>query len=214
MDQQSLPHCRDTGAQGGNETQYLFSQVDIHPSDADVVRNPATGECVIPRSSKLLRIILATDRPFLCFVFPLLSFSDVSLRDVYWLLGPTFSSPLAGASISNLEFALPADLSGLAIELIADLTHRAADVPKSLFRLYLFCLPLALEIQMVLGLLLQRLLMPLFLWALMEVRVPLRQISRGSQKTGSPHFSSYLRRDSSVGCGGAVTSKIKHGWLF
>ena len=128
MDQQSLPLCRNTGAQGGNETQYLFSEGDIHPSDADVVRNPATGECVITRSSKLLRIILATDRHFLCFVFPLLSFSDVLLRDVYWLLGPTFSSPLAGASISNLESALPADLSGIAIELIADLTHRAADV--------------------------------------------------------------------------------------
>ena len=43
-------------------------------------------------------------------------------------LDPTFFSPLAGASDSNLEASLPADLSGIAIEPIAESSHRAGDV--------------------------------------------------------------------------------------
>ena len=43
------------------------------------------------------------------------------------LLDPTFSSPLAGASVSHLETSLPADLSGISIEPIAESTHRVGD---------------------------------------------------------------------------------------
>ena len=43
------------------------------------------------------------------------------------LLDPTFSSPLAGASVSHLESSLPADLSGISIEPIAESTHRVGD---------------------------------------------------------------------------------------
>ena len=53
MDQEPPPFCRDTGAQSGNETQFLFSEGDIYPSDADVARRQTTGEFVIPRSFKL-----------------------------------------------------------------------------------------------------------------------------------------------------------------
>ena len=43
------------------------------------------------------------------------------------LLDPTFSSPLVGASASHLETSLPADLSGISIEPIAESTHRVGD---------------------------------------------------------------------------------------
>ena len=51
---QETPRFRlDTGAQSGNETQFVFSEGDIYPSDADVARRPATGEFVVPHSFKL-----------------------------------------------------------------------------------------------------------------------------------------------------------------
>ena len=48
MDRESLPLRRDTGTQSGNDTQYLFSEGDIYPSDADIDCQQATGESVIP----------------------------------------------------------------------------------------------------------------------------------------------------------------------
>ena len=53
MDQEPPSFRRDTGAQSGNETQFLFSEGDIHPSDADIARRQTTGEFVIHRSFKL-----------------------------------------------------------------------------------------------------------------------------------------------------------------
>ena len=41
------PHV-DLGAQSGNETQYVFSEGDVHPSDADNVGLAAEGEFIIP----------------------------------------------------------------------------------------------------------------------------------------------------------------------
>ena len=38
----------DLGAQSGNETQYVFSEGDVHPSDADNVCLTAAGEFIIP----------------------------------------------------------------------------------------------------------------------------------------------------------------------
>ena len=38
----------DLGAQSGNETQYVFSEGDVHPSDADNVGLAAGGEFIIP----------------------------------------------------------------------------------------------------------------------------------------------------------------------
>ena len=38
----------DLGAQSGNETQYVFSEGDVHPSDADNVGLAAAGEFIIP----------------------------------------------------------------------------------------------------------------------------------------------------------------------
>ena len=67
MDRNPPPSRRDTGAQSGNDTQFLFSEGDIYHSDGDVIRRQATGKFVIPRTIKLLWIILIPDRPFLIF---------------------------------------------------------------------------------------------------------------------------------------------------
>ena len=53
MDQEPPPSRRDTGAQSGNETQFVFSEGDIYQSDGDIVRRQATGGFVIPRTIKL-----------------------------------------------------------------------------------------------------------------------------------------------------------------
>ena len=129
------------------------------------------------------------------------------------LLGSTFSSLLAEASVSNLEASFPADLSGITIEPIADSTHRAADVLDEVSApivpvLHSSCsrdsdVPLALVAKIVDP--------AVVVGTHGGEGLPLRQMSGGSQKTGSPQFSSYLRRDSSAGDGGAVSSKIKHG---
>ena len=84
---------------------------------------------VFPIPSSFPWIILLTDRPFLSLVFPQLRFSDASLWDVDLLLDPPFSSPLAGASDSVLKATLPGDFSGIAIEPLADSTHRATEAP-------------------------------------------------------------------------------------
>ena len=199
----------------GNETQYLFSEGDIHPSDADVVRQPATGECVIPRSFELLWIILATDTPFLCLLFPQLSFSDASLRDVYLLLEPTFSSPLAGASVSNLEASLPADLSGITIEPHADSTRRAADVLDKVSAPIVPVLPSScvgdLDVSLAV-LFLQRLLIPCCCcghsrrWGVS----PSSNFWRQSENWFSAVLI-ILAQGSSAGGDWAESSKIKHG---
>ena len=54
MDQNPPSLRRDTGAQSGNETQFVFSEGDIYQSDGDVIRRQATGELILPRSIKLL----------------------------------------------------------------------------------------------------------------------------------------------------------------
>ena len=41
-------HRVDPGAQKGNETQYVFSEGDVHPSDVDNVCLTAAGEFIIP----------------------------------------------------------------------------------------------------------------------------------------------------------------------
>ena len=69
MDQEPPPFRRDTGAQSGSETQFLFSEEDVYQSDGDFVRQQATGGFVIPRTIKLLSIILLSDRPFLFRIF-------------------------------------------------------------------------------------------------------------------------------------------------
>ena len=53
MDQEPPPLRRDTGAQSGNETQFVFSEGDTYQSDGDIVRRQATGGFVIPRTIKL-----------------------------------------------------------------------------------------------------------------------------------------------------------------
>ena len=58
MDQESPPHCRDTGAQSGNETQFVFTEDDMRDSDADLVNRLALGNFFYPLFSiKLLRNI-------------------------------------------------------------------------------------------------------------------------------------------------------------
>ena len=54
MDQNPPSLQRDTGAQSGNETQFVFSEGDIYQSDGDVIRRQATGELILPRSIELL----------------------------------------------------------------------------------------------------------------------------------------------------------------
>ena len=53
MDQETPRSRLDAGAQSGNETQFVFSEGDIYPSDADIVRRHATGEFGVPHSFKL-----------------------------------------------------------------------------------------------------------------------------------------------------------------
>ena len=48
MDQEPPPSCRDTGAQSGNETQFVFSEGDIYQSDGDIIRRQATGGLILP----------------------------------------------------------------------------------------------------------------------------------------------------------------------
>ena len=38
----------DLGAQSGNDTQNVFSEGDVHPSDADNIGLAAAGEFIIP----------------------------------------------------------------------------------------------------------------------------------------------------------------------
>ena len=47
LEKMTSPHV-DLGAQSGNETQYVFSEGDVHPSDADNVGLAAEGEFIIP----------------------------------------------------------------------------------------------------------------------------------------------------------------------
>ena len=54
MDQEPPPLRRDTGAQRGKETQFVFSEGDIYQSDGDIIRQQATCGFVIPRTIKLL----------------------------------------------------------------------------------------------------------------------------------------------------------------
>ena len=54
MDQEPPPSRRDTGAQSGNETQFMFSEGDIYQSDGDIIRRQATGGLILPRTIKLL----------------------------------------------------------------------------------------------------------------------------------------------------------------
>ena len=54
LDQNPPSLQRDTGAQSGNETQFVFSEGDIYQRDGDVIRRQATGELILPRSIKLL----------------------------------------------------------------------------------------------------------------------------------------------------------------
>ena len=48
MDQESPPHCRDAGAQSGNETQFVFSEDDMRDSDADLINRLALGNFQYP----------------------------------------------------------------------------------------------------------------------------------------------------------------------
>ena len=44
----------ESGAVSGNGTQFLFSDVDVRESDADLFHRPALGKYSIPSSIKLL----------------------------------------------------------------------------------------------------------------------------------------------------------------
>ena len=44
----------ESGAVSGHETQFVFSDGDVRASDTDLIRQPAPGEFVIPRSIKFL----------------------------------------------------------------------------------------------------------------------------------------------------------------
>ena len=59
----------ESGFQSGHETQFVFSEGDIHESDADLDRRPALGRILFPLSIKLLRNILLIVRPFLFCTF-------------------------------------------------------------------------------------------------------------------------------------------------
>ena len=48
MNQESLPHFHDAGAQSGNETQFVFSEEDVRDSDADQVNRVALGNSLSP----------------------------------------------------------------------------------------------------------------------------------------------------------------------
>ena len=59
----------ESGFQSGHETQFVFSEGDIHQSDVDPGSRPALGKSLFPLSIKLLRNILSTVRPFLFCIF-------------------------------------------------------------------------------------------------------------------------------------------------
>ena len=100
MDQESPPHCRDAGAQSGNETQFVFFEDDMRDSDADLVNRLALGNSLYPFFSiKLLRKILSTVKPL--SIFPQLDFLDAS----------KFGDCVLARGLASTTVAPPTDVS-------------------------------------------------------------------------------------------------------